>query len=78
MIAHQLGQAVVDSMTRVGLADATCEPPSPIGNFDFHGCLCGIASYRGVTLVYMTPREGSRYSWEPPSAARALPNDQGW
>jgi len=120
MIVHDLGPDAVGRMIRTDLATATEEPPSPIGTFDFHGCICGIASYSGrppwefhpadellhileggcrltvrqdghafvhdlgagdlvivpkgcwhrndapdgVTMLYMTPGQGGRHSWD--------------
>jgi mannose-6-phosphate isomerase-like protein (cupin superfamily) len=34
-------------MAPVDLATVTEEPPSPIGRFEFHGCICGVASFSG-------------------------------
>ena len=34
-------------MIRSDLAGATEEPPSQIEPFDFHGCICGVASFIG-------------------------------
>jgi mannose-6-phosphate isomerase-like protein (cupin superfamily) len=116
----ELNPTAINRMIPVDLAKLNEEPPSPIGNFDFHGCICGIASYsgqppwelhnggdellhilagecdftlvangtkesrtlhagdvalvprghwhrtratNGVTLLFMTPREGSQHSW---------------
>jgi len=36
MIVHELGPDAVRAFERVDLATATEEPPSPIGNFEFH------------------------------------------
>ena len=47
MIVHDLSPDAVSKMIPVDLASATEEPPSPIGNFDFHGCLCGVGSFVG-------------------------------
>jgi mannose-6-phosphate isomerase-like protein (cupin superfamily) len=47
VIVHDLSPDAVSKMTPVDLADAVEEPPSPIGYFDFHGCLCGIGSFVG-------------------------------
>ncbi|HEY1447932.1 MAG TPA: cupin domain-containing protein [Caulobacteraceae bacterium] len=122
MLVHDLSPEALGRMVRSNLATATEEPPSPIGNFDFHGCICGIASFtgrppweyhigdellhileggsrltvrqdgkdivrtlnagdlvivpkgcwhsnnapEGVTMLYLTPTEGSRHSWEDP------------
>jgi poly(3-hydroxybutyrate) depolymerase len=43
----QLNAAAVAKMMRTDVAQATEEPPSPIGYIDFHGCTCGIASFIG-------------------------------
>jgi len=123
MNVFDLSPDAVSRMVRTDLAGATEEPPSPIGNFDFHGCICGIASFvgrppwehhaadellhvlngeclltvrlttgeeirtlragdlvivpqecwhsndapRGVTMLFMTPSEGSRHSWDDPN-----------
>jgi uncharacterized cupin superfamily protein len=47
MIVHELGAEAVRRMTRTDLATATEEPPSAIETFEFHGCLCGVASFTG-------------------------------
>jgi hypothetical protein len=47
MIHHDLSPESVDHMVRVDLATVTEEPPSPIGYFDFHDCICGIGSFVG-------------------------------
>jgi hypothetical protein len=60
MILHHLDAAAVAMMTPVDLATAEEEPPSPIGYFDFHGCLCGIGSFSG------------RPPWELPTAGDEL------
>jgi mannose-6-phosphate isomerase-like protein (cupin superfamily) len=124
VIVHDLSPEAVSDMIRVDLANATEEPPSPIGYFDFHGCLCGIGSFvggppwelhsagdellhvltgechltvrenggeiqralrtgdlvivphgcwhrndapTGVTMLFMTPRDGNSHSWEDPA-----------
>jgi mannose-6-phosphate isomerase-like protein (cupin superfamily) len=118
---YELDQAAIARMSPVDLSTVSEEPVSPIGHFDFHGCICGIASYSGqppwelhnggdellhvlagecdftlvtegaretralragdvaivpgghwhrtraavsVTLLYMTPREGSQHTWD--------------
>ena len=123
MIVHDLSPNAVGNMIPVDLADATEEPPSPIGYFDFHDCLCGVGSFigrppwelhtagdellhilagecvltvreeagertrtlspgdlvivprgcwhsndapGGVTMLFMTPREGNTHSWDDP------------
>jgi mannose-6-phosphate isomerase-like protein (cupin superfamily) len=122
MKVFDLGDAAVSAMVRTDLARATEEPPSAIGNFEFHGCTCGVASFvgrppweyhaadellhvlagrteltirspsgeetrtlragdltivprqcwhnndapTGVTMLFMTPSEGSRHSWDDP------------
>src|SRR5437899_1358142 len=106
-------------MIPVDLASATEEPPSPIGNFDFHGCLCGVGSFvgrppwelhpagdevlhilagerqlslreerreitrtlswhsndapGGVTMLFLTPRDGNRHSWQDPAGQEGNP-----
>jgi mannose-6-phosphate isomerase-like protein (cupin superfamily) len=124
VIVHDLSPDAVSKMIPVDLASATEEPPSPIGNFDFHGCVCGVGSFvgrppwelhptgdellhilagecqltlreergeikrtlrtgdlvivprgcwhnndarGGVTMLFMTPRDGNRHSWQDPS-----------
>jgi mannose-6-phosphate isomerase-like protein (cupin superfamily) len=124
VIVHHLGPDAVSNMIRVDLAKVKEEPPSPIGHFDFHGCICGIGSFagrppwelhtagdellhilagecqltvreaegevslglragdlvivprgcwhsndapEGVTMLYMTPSEGNRHSWNDPA-----------
>jgi mannose-6-phosphate isomerase-like protein (cupin superfamily) len=47
MIVYELGPDAVRAFERVDLATATEEPPSPIGNFEFHDCVCGIAGFTG-------------------------------
>jgi mannose-6-phosphate isomerase-like protein (cupin superfamily) len=47
VIVHDLSPEAVRNMIPVDLANATEEPPSPIGYFDFHDCLCGIGSFVG-------------------------------
>jgi mannose-6-phosphate isomerase-like protein (cupin superfamily) len=123
VIFHDLSPDAVGKMIPVDLASTTGEPPSPIGTFDFHGCVCGVGSFRGrppwelhttgdellhilageceltlreetakitrtlrvgdlvivprgcwhnnearsgVTMLFMTPRNGNRHSWQDP------------
>ena len=122
MDVFELSASVVTKMVRTDLALATEEQPSPIGYFDFHGCVCGVASFvgrppwehhaddellhildgecqltirypsgaetrtlrtgdlvvvprncwhsnnapSGVTMLFMTPTEGSKHSWNDP------------
>jgi mannose-6-phosphate isomerase-like protein (cupin superfamily) len=47
VIVHDLSPDAVDKMIPVDLASATEEPPSPIGTFDFHDCVCGVGSFAG-------------------------------
>ena len=47
MISHDLSSNAVREMARVDLATATEEPPSPIGQFPFHDCVCGIGAFIG-------------------------------
>jgi mannose-6-phosphate isomerase-like protein (cupin superfamily) len=124
VIVHDLSPETVDKMIPVDLANATEEPLSPIGTFDFHGCVCGVGSFvgrppwelhpagdellhilagecqltlreergettrtlhtgdlvivprgcwhrndapGGVTMLFMTPRNGNRHSWPDPA-----------
>jgi uncharacterized cupin superfamily protein len=124
VIVHDLSPDAVSKIIPVDLASATEEPPSQIGNFDFHGCVCGVGSFvgrppwelhftgdellhilagecrltvreergeitrilrtgdlaiiprgcwqsndapGGVTMLFMTPRDGNRHSWEDPA-----------
>jgi hypothetical protein len=48
MKTFDLSAAAVCEMSRVDLATVTEEPASAIGNFDFHGCICGVASFVGT------------------------------
>jgi mannose-6-phosphate isomerase-like protein (cupin superfamily) len=122
MIVHDLSPGALAAMIRTDLAAATEEPASPIGTFDFHGCIAGVASFSGrppwehhlgdellhileggcrltvrreaeeeardlgpgdlvivpkgcwhrndapggVTMLYLTPSEGNRHSWDDP------------
>jgi mannose-6-phosphate isomerase-like protein (cupin superfamily) len=120
---YELNSAAVGRMTPVNLATLGGAPDSPIGEFDFHGCVCGVASFvgqppwelhtigdelihvlageteltlisdgaeetrrlrqgdvtvvpegcwhrnnarTGVTLLFMTPRDGGEHSWDDP------------
>ncbi len=47
MQVYDLSAAAVRGMARVDLATVTEEPASAIGDFDFHGCACGVASFVG-------------------------------
>jgi len=128
---YDLSAAAVGRMTPVDLVGLEKEPPSPIGHFDFHGCVCGVASFigqppwelhnggdelfhvlsgetrltvrsngaeetrllhegdvalvpsgcwhrnhaaMGVTLLFMTPREGNEHSWDHPRLRGCLHN----
>lgn len=127
MIVHDLSPTAVSNMVPVDLANATEEPPSPIGVFGFHDCSCGVASFvgrppwelhttgdellhilagecqltvrengsetartlrtgdlaivpggcwhnndapTGVTMLFITPSDGNRHSWEDPAAQK--------
>jgi mannose-6-phosphate isomerase-like protein (cupin superfamily) len=48
MRVYDLSAAAVQGMVRVDLATVTEEPASTIGNFNFHGCTCGVASFVGA------------------------------
>jgi mannose-6-phosphate isomerase-like protein (cupin superfamily) len=120
---YDLSASAVSKMVPVDLATLEEEPPSPIGHFDFHGCVCGVASFigrppwelhnggdevlhilagqceltiltgggeesrslsagdvvlvpqgcwhrscaaEGVTMLFMTPREGGQHAWDDP------------
>ncbi len=47
MIVYDLSADAVARMIRADLASAKEEPPSPIGQFEFGGCTCGVASFTG-------------------------------
>lgn len=47
MDVYELNAAAVARMTPADLATLGREPESPIGHFDFHGCVCGVASFIG-------------------------------
>jgi mannose-6-phosphate isomerase-like protein (cupin superfamily) len=47
VIVHDLSPDAVAKMVSVDLENATEEPSSPIGYFDFHDCVCGIGSFVG-------------------------------
>lgn len=47
MIVHDLSESAVRNMVCHDLAHATEPPPSPIGEFDFNGCVCGVACFEG-------------------------------
>jgi len=123
VIVHDLSPEAVRQMGRIDLATVTEEPPSPIGQFDFHDCICGSGNFvgrppwelhtagdellhildgeceltvlekdgevarklragdliivpqgcwhsndapEGVTMLYLTPRQGNRHSWDDP------------
>jgi mannose-6-phosphate isomerase-like protein (cupin superfamily) len=125
MLIHDLGPEAVEKMMQVDLAGLSREPDSPIGQFSFHDCICGVGAFtgrppweqhtqgdelllilageseltvlerqgpitstlsagrlvvvpqghwhankapKGVTMLYLTPREGNEHSWEHPSA----------
>jgi mannose-6-phosphate isomerase-like protein (cupin superfamily) len=123
VIIYDLGHEALNKVPRVDLASVTEEPASPIGHFEFHGCICGIGAFAGrppwelhsagdellhilsgecqltilggddevtrvlrtgdlvivpqgrwhsnsapdgVTMLYMTPEDGNRHSWDDP------------
>jgi mannose-6-phosphate isomerase-like protein (cupin superfamily) len=123
VIVYDLGPQAVGQMIPVDLAQLDAPPGSPIEEFEFHGCTCGIGSFTGrppwerhsggdemllvlageteltvleggarvsrvlglgalvvvpqacwhnndapggVTMLYVTPREGNEHSWEDP------------
>src|SRR5207245_1823663 len=47
MIVHDLGLDAVTSMPQVDLAALGREPESPIGQFPFHDCICGVGAFVG-------------------------------
>ena len=47
LIVHDLSPDAIMRMLRVDLSTVEEEPPSPIGHFQFHGCVCGVASFVG-------------------------------
>jgi mannose-6-phosphate isomerase-like protein (cupin superfamily) len=47
LYVRDLSPAAVGAWTRTDLANATEEPPSPIEAFEFHGCYCAVASFKG-------------------------------
>jgi len=122
-VIRDLSGAAVAKMTPIDLANASGPPDSHIEPFEFHGCDCGVASFKGqppwelhasgdelihvlagstrltvrnadgeivrqlqpgdlaivpngcwhrnyapdgVTLLFMTPTEGTRHSWDDP------------
>ena len=123
MNVYELSEDAIARMVPVDLATLDHEPESQIGHFDFHGCVCGVASFigqppwefhgggdelihvlsgeseltllangaeesrllrkgdvaivpqgcwhrnravEGVTMLFMTPREGGQHSWTAP------------
>jgi mannose-6-phosphate isomerase-like protein (cupin superfamily) len=123
MIVHDLSHDTVKKMPRIDLATIDGPPSSPIGEFDFNGCTCGVANFigqppwerhdqgdellhvldgecrltvregdsestrtirlgelalvprgcwhrnyapTGVTMMFITPRDGNQHSWEDP------------
>jgi mannose-6-phosphate isomerase-like protein (cupin superfamily) len=44
---YELSAAAIARMTPLDLAMLDREPDSAIGYFDFHGCICGVASFIG-------------------------------
>jgi mannose-6-phosphate isomerase-like protein (cupin superfamily) len=47
MIIRELSPAVVAAMARVDLSSLTGPPTSPLEEFDFHGCTCGVGAFVG-------------------------------
>jgi mannose-6-phosphate isomerase-like protein (cupin superfamily) len=121
---HNLDHESVAKIIQLDLASLTREPESAIANFSFHGCMGGVAAFKGrppwefhgqgdellfvlageseltvlengsrsvwslsaghlaivpggrwhsndapggVTMLWITPREGNEHSWEEPS-----------
>jgi|SRR5579862_1345467 len=48
MIVHDLNPDDVATFTQVDLASLDHEPESPIGQFSFHDCICGVAAFSGT------------------------------
>ncbi len=46
-VIRDLSMAAVARMTPVDLANASGPPDSTIEPFEFHGCDCGVASFKG-------------------------------
>jgi mannose-6-phosphate isomerase-like protein (cupin superfamily) len=47
VIVHDLSPEAVSKMVRIDLAQLGAPPASPIDEFEFHGCTCGIGSFTG-------------------------------
>ncbi len=47
MIIRELSPTAVAAMARVDLASLTQPPASPLEEFDFHGCTCGVGAFVG-------------------------------
>lgn len=47
MIIRELSPTAVAAMARVDLASLAQPPPSPLEEFDFHGCTCGVGAFVG-------------------------------
>jgi mannose-6-phosphate isomerase-like protein (cupin superfamily) len=47
MIVHDLSPETVRALPQVDLAALGREPESAIGQFPFHGCICGVAAFQG-------------------------------
>jgi uncharacterized cupin superfamily protein len=46
-IVRDLSAGSMAAWPTVDLAQATEEPPSAVAPFEFHGCTCGVASFKG-------------------------------
>jgi mannose-6-phosphate isomerase-like protein (cupin superfamily) len=46
-IVRDLSARAMASWPTFDLAQATRPPPGPVEPFDFHGCTCGVASFKG-------------------------------
>jgi len=47
MIVRDLNPELVGAFTQADLATLDHEPESPIGQFAFHDCICGVAAFSG-------------------------------
>ena len=46
-VLRNLSTGAMAAWPMIDLAQATEEPPSAIDPFEFHGCACGVASFKG-------------------------------
>ena len=128
MTVHDLSPEALRGMASVDIAGLSAPPESPIGEFPFHDCICGVGCFSGsppwerhtggdelllvfagesqltvieggrsnrrtittgqlvivprgcwhrnhaplgVTMLYITPREGNQHSWQEPDPGSA-------